>query len=194
MSQLIPINRHYGLYSIPILKICPQKCIGIQFEDIDSAFENLKPKKIIVMTLVKVNSPMNKTFDGLMNELFNELPVNFGKSIREDVLHFPPANIVEKTDLYKIELAAPGMDKADFNVKLDGKILTISAEKKTEASTENEKMIRKEFGYKSFKRSFTLDEKIDAAIITAKYENGILTLELPKKEEVKGGAKEITIQ
>ena len=51
------------------------------------------------MTFVKVNNPINKTFDGLMNELFNELPVNFGKSIREDVLHFPPANIIEKTDL-----------------------------------------------------------------------------------------------
>ncbi len=146
------------------------------------------------MTFVKVNSPMNKTFDGLMNELFNDLPANFGKSIREDVLHFPPANIVEKGDFYKIELAAPGMEKADFNVKLDGKILTISSEKKTEAAAENEKMIRKEFGYKSFKRSFTLDEKIDATNITAKYENGILTLVLPKKEEVKGGAKDITIQ
>ena len=146
------------------------------------------------MTLVKVNNPINKTFDGLMNELFNELPMNFGKSIREDVLHFPPANIVEKADLYKIELAAPGMQKADFNVKLDGKILTISAEKKAETTSENEKMIRKEFGYKAFKRSFTLDEKIDAANITAKYENGILTLELPKKEEVKGGTKDITIQ
>ena len=146
------------------------------------------------MTFVKVNSPINKNFDGLMNELFNELPVNFGKSIREDVLHFPPANILEKADLYKIELAAPGMEKADFNVKLDGKILTISSEKKTEIKAENEKMIRKEFGYKAFKRSFTLDEKIDATNITAKYENGILTLELPKKEEVKGGAKEITIQ
>lgn len=146
------------------------------------------------MTLVKVNNPINKTFDGLMNELFNELPVNFGKSIREDVLHFPPANIVEKADFYKIELAAPGMEKADFNVKVDGKVLTISAEKKTEATAENEKIIRREFGYKSFKRSFTLDEKIDSAIISAKYENGILALELPKKEEVKGGAKEITIQ
>ncbi len=146
------------------------------------------------MTLVKVNNPINKTFDGLMNELFNELPMNFGKSIREDVLHFPPANIVEKADLYKIELAAPGMQKADFNVKLDGKILTISAEKKAETTSENEKMIRKEFGYKAFKRSFTLDEKIDATNITARYENGILNLELPKKEEVKNGAKEITIQ
>lgn len=146
------------------------------------------------MTLVKVNNPINRTFDGLMNELFNELPANFGKSFREDVLHFPPANIVEKADQYKIELAAPGMEKADFNVKLDGKVLTISAEKKTENTTENEKMIRKEFGYKAFKRSFTVDDKIDAANIAARYENGILTLELPKKEEVKGGAKEIAIQ
>ncbi len=145
------------------------------------------------MTYVKVNNNINKTFDGIMNELFNELPVNFGKSIREDVLHFPPANIVERTDLYRIELAAPGMLKSDFIVKLDGRILTISADKKTEEAAENEKMIRKEFGYKSFKRSFTVDEKIDGVNITAKYENGILTLELPKKEETKT-AKDIVIQ
>ena len=146
------------------------------------------------MTLVKVNNPINKTFDGLMNELFNDLPTSFGKSIREDVLHFPPANIIENNEQYKIELAAPGMEKTDFNVKLDGKVLTINVEKKAEAARENEKMIRKEFSYKPFKRSFTLDEKIDAANITAKYENGILKLELPKREEVRNGAKEIAIQ
>ncbi len=146
------------------------------------------------MTLVKVNNPINKSFDGLMNEIFNELPISFGKSLREDVLHFPPVNIVEKNDFYHIELAAPGMEKADFNVKLDGKVLTISTEKKEEKSTENEKMIRKEFSYKSFRRSFTIDDKIDAANIAAKYENGILKLDLPKKEEIKNGAKEITIQ
>lgn len=146
------------------------------------------------MTFVKVNNPINKTFDGLMNELFHDLPVSFGKSIREDVLHFPPANIVEKQDFYQIDLAAPGMEKADFNIHLDGKLLSISSEKKTESTGENEKLIRREFGYKSFKRSFTLDDKIDAANITARYENGILTLELPKKEEVKQGAKNITIK
>ena len=146
------------------------------------------------MTFVKVNNPINKSFDGLMNELFHELPINFGKSIREDVLYYPPANIIEKNDSYMVELAAPGMEKADFIVKLDGKILTISTEKKTEAAAENEKIIRKEFSYKSFKRSFTLDEKIDATNITARYENGILKLELPKKEEVKNGAKDIVIQ
>ena len=146
------------------------------------------------MTFVKVNNPINKSFDGLMNELFHDLPVSFGKSIREDVLHFPPANIIEKTDFYQVELAAPGMEKADFNVKLDGKILSISADKKTETAKENEKMIRKEFGHKAFNRSFTLDEKIDVANITARYENGILKLELPKKEEIKNTTKEIVIQ
>ena len=146
------------------------------------------------MTFVKVNNPISKSFDGLMNELFNELPASFGKTMREDVLNFPPVNIVEKSEIYHLQLSAPGFDKTDFNIKLDGKLLTISAEKKEEKSAENEKMIRKEFSQKSFKRSFTVDEKIDASGINAKYENGILKLDLPKKEEVKNAAKEITIQ
>lgn len=146
------------------------------------------------MTLVKVNNPINKSFDGLMNELFNELPASFGKTMREDVLNFPPVNIVEKNDGYHLQLSAPGLDKADFNIKLDGKLLTISSEKLADKAAENEKMIRKEFSIKSFKRSFTVDEKIDASGINAKYESGILTLVLPKKEEVKNAAKEITIQ
>ncbi len=146
------------------------------------------------MTLVKVNNPIHRSFDGLMNDLFNDLPLTFGKTLREDVLHFPPANIVEKNDHYQIELAVPGMEKADFNVKLDDNLLTISAEKKTEKNAETDKMIRREFSHKAFKRSFTIDEKIDTANISAKYENGILTLELPKKEDVKNGSKEISIQ
>ena len=146
------------------------------------------------MTLVKVNNPINRSFDGLMNELFNELPLSFGKTLREDVLHFPPANITEKKDVYQIELAVPGFNKADFNVKLEDSILTISAEKKTENVSETDKTVRKEFSHKSFKRSFTIDEKIDTTTISAKYENGILALELPKKEDVKNGTKEITIQ
>ena len=146
------------------------------------------------MTLVKVNNPLSKSFDGLMNELFNELPASFGKTMRQDVLNFPPVNIVEKAESYHLQLSVPGFEKADFNIKLDGKILTISAEKAEEKAAENEKMIRREFSQKSFKRSFTVDEKIDASGINAKYENGILKLDLPKKEEVKNAAKEITIQ
>ena len=146
------------------------------------------------MTLVKVNNPVIKTIDGFMNELFNDLPATFGKSIRQDVFNFPPVNIVEKTDGYQLEVAAPGLEKGDFTIKLEGNLLIISAEKKEEIKNETDKIIRKEFSNKAFKRSFTVDEKIDAAAIAAKYENGILKVQLPKKEEVKVVAKEINIQ
>ena len=144
------------------------------------------------MTLVKVNSQITKSFDGFFNDFFNEVP-SFGKKLSDDVFGFPPVNILENANAYQLDVAAPGMGKADFNVKLDGNLLTISAEKKEETKDETAKSIRREFSHKSFKRSFTLDEKIDATNIAAKYENGILKVTLPKKEETKAVAKEITI-
>lgn len=144
------------------------------------------------MTLVKVNNPVAKTFDGLLNDLFNEMP-SLGKNLREDAVGFPPVNITEVADAYQIEVIAPGMEKADFSLKLDGNLLTISAEKKKETKDEHSKAIRREFNYRAFKRSFTLDEMINSGNIAAKYENGVLKVELPKKEEVKAVTKEITI-
>ena len=146
------------------------------------------------MTLVKVNNPVTKTFDGLMNDIFNDLPTTFGKTFREDVFSFPPVNIVENTNAYQLEVAEPGLEKADFNIKLDANLLTISADKKVASKTGSEKIIRNEFSNKAFKRSFTLDEKIESGAIEAKYENGILKLNLPKKEAAKVTSKEITIQ
>jgi len=146
------------------------------------------------MTLVKVNNPVSKSFDGFVNEILNDFPATFGKTFREDVLSFPPVNIIENTNSYQLVVSVPGLEKSDFNIKLEGNILTISADKKEEARLATEKIIRKEFSQKAFKRSFTLDEKIEAAAIEAKYENGILTLALPKKEVAKISSKEITIQ
>lgn len=146
------------------------------------------------MTLVKVNNPATKSFDGLLNELFNDLPATFGKTVREDVFSFPPVNIVETDNGYLLEVAIPGLEKGDFAIQLEGNLLTISTEKKEPLKKENEKVVRKEFSIKSFKRSFTLDEKIEATSIEAKYENGILKLNLPKKEVEKLASKVITIQ
>ncbi len=143
------------------------------------------------MTLVKVNHPVARTFDGLLNEFFNELPV-WGRNPKPESLGFPPVNITEKENHYLLELAAPGLEKTDFNVKVDDKLLTISVEKK-EAAEENGKSIRREFQCPSFKRSFTLDEKINASGIAARYENGVLKLELPKRQEVKAAEKTITV-
>ena len=70
----------------------------------------------------------------------------------------------------------------------------IPAEKKEEAVNEKEKVVRKEFKQPAFKRSFTLDEKINAEAISAQYVNGVLTLNLQRKEEVKTGVKAIVIQ
>ncbi len=146
------------------------------------------------MTLVKVNNNgFGRSIDGMMKDLFNEFPSTMAKTFREDVFNFPPVNIVEKAEGYEVELSVPGFEKADFSVKLDNNVLTISTEKKEESATQDAKLIRKEFSYKSFKRSFTIDDKIDAENIAAKYENGILKLELPKKEIVKAGAKDINI-
>ncbi|MFN8245036.1 MAG: Hsp20/alpha crystallin family protein [Ferruginibacter sp.] len=145
------------------------------------------------MTLVKVNNPATRSFDGLMKEFFNDFPATFGKTMREDVFRFPPVNITEKNEAYSIDMAVPGFDKADFQIKLDNQLLTISAEKKEEKNENTDKLIRREFSHKSFSRSFSLDEKIDADHISARYENGVLMLNLPKKAEAAKSAKEINV-
>ncbi|MEO6355318.1 MAG: Hsp20/alpha crystallin family protein, partial [Ferruginibacter sp.] len=77
------------------------------------------------MTFVKVNNQPARNFDGLMKDIFNEIPASFGKTFREDVLGFPPVNITESAKAYQLEVAAPGLEKTDFTVKLDGTLLVI---------------------------------------------------------------------
>lgn len=149
------------------------------------------------MTLVKFNRrPFESSFNNFVDEVLNDMPAFFKNDPRQpgQWSGFVPVNINESEKSYNLDLVAPGFDKADFKVNLENDILTISAEKKEEIKNENEKEIRKEYSYRSFKRSFTLDEKIDAAAIEAKYVNGVLTLNLPKKEEVKQASKQINIQ
>ncbi len=141
------------------------------------------------MTLVKRNY---KTIDNLFDEFFQNFPPVWRK---ENAWNVPPVNIHETTDAFHLELVAPGLKKEDFKVSLEHGQLTISYEKKTENELNNDyKTHRREFGTVSFKRSFTVDDKIVADKIEARYENGVLKLLLPKKEEVKVLPKEITIQ
>ena len=148
------------------------------------------------MTNVKFNSkPFAGTFNNLVDDLFAELPVLFKNDFNNaERKGFVPVNVKETEKGYLLEVVAPGFEKADFKVNLNQNLLTISAEKKEELKEEKEKQIRREYSYRSFKRSFTLDEKIDATNIEASYVNGVLTLNLPKKEEVKASATEIVIK
>ncbi len=142
--------------------------------------------------LVKFNGKQPARYDNFFNDFFNFPSLvaddfNFGKGA------MPSTNVYETTGAYQLEVNAPGRNKEDFKIEVDKGLLTISYEKKEESTTEGPKSIRREFSFNSFKRSFSLDEKIDATAIQAKYENGILKIELPKKAEAKIEPKQITI-
>lgn len=144
------------------------------------------------MTVFKLNQPINRSFNGLVEDILNELPTAFGKSFRENVL-VPLVNIKETKDGYNLDLVAPGRNKEDFKINLEKNILTISSEVVSQDGNTEDKQVRKEFNLQPFKRSFTVDDKIASDKIEAKYENGLLKLHLPKNEEVKATIKEITI-
>jgi HSP20 family protein len=98
----------------------------------------------------------------------------------------PSVNIKENENEFEVEMAAPGMTKDDFKIELNNSVLTISSEKQTEnQSKEDKNVTRREFSYQSFSRSFTLPVIVETEKITAKYENGILRVNIPKKEEAK---------
>ncbi|HET9431475.1 MAG TPA: Hsp20/alpha crystallin family protein [Chitinophagaceae bacterium] len=148
------------------------------------------------MTHVKfTRRPFERSFNTLMDDLFTELPVLFkNDSPQPQWKGFVPVNISETDKNYILEVVAPGFNKEDFKLSVDQNTLTISAEKKEQVGEESKRQIRKEYHYKPFKRSFTIDEKTDASAIEAQYVNGVLTINLPKKEIVKETAKEINIK
>lgn len=148
------------------------------------------------MTLVKFpNRPVNKSFNNLMGDFFATVPSIFRDDfITPNFRSFTPVNVKETETEYVLEVIAPGFQKEDFKINLDNNTLTISADKKEESENKNERLIRKEYKQQSFSRSFTIDENVDAENIVAKYLNGVLTLNLAKKQQVKASVKEITIQ
>lgn len=103
----------------------------------------------------------------------------------------PAVNIKESDDSFNVMVAAPGKSKEDFNIELDNDVLTISSEEKreNETSEDNGRFTRKEFSYSTFKRAFSLPDSVDSAKISASYNNGVLEIALPKKEEAKVQAK-----
>ncbi len=140
------------------------------------------------MTLVKHNY---RNFNNFVDELFNQLPANVSRDLG---LNVPPVNIHETADAFHVEVSAPGLNREDFKVNLEKGLLTISYEKKADSEQKDYKTHRREFTVSSFKRSFSVEDKINVDGIQAKYDNGVLKLLLPKKEEVKVSPKEIAIQ
>jgi HSP20 family protein len=126
-------------------------------------------------TIPEMANWINELFD---NTFEGDLMPNFNKGIT-----LPAVNIKETTNEYVLELAATGMKKSDFNIEVDHKLLSISSELSETKETEETNYTRREFGYSSFKRSFNLPETVDATKVSASYNDGILMVNLPKREE-----------
>jgi HSP20 family protein len=135
------------------------------------------------MTIVRYQNQWPSLFDRFFNNDFESWNRdNFSKTNTT----LPSLNIKENKDSFFVEVAAPGFEKSDFKIELNNEILTISSEKKLSNEVKDgEKITKQEFSYQSFSRSFTLPELVDEEKIAAQYENGILTISIPKKEAAK---------
>jgi HSP20 family protein len=148
------------------------------------------------MTLVKRNNNYYPAFPTFFDNFFNRGLVDWDNwNFSDTNTTIPAVNVKEDNDKFQIEVAAPGMKKDDFKVKVENNVLTISSERKDEKEEKKENYSRKEFSYQSFQRRFNLPEgHIKSENISARYNDGILTIELPKREEVKPQPpKDITI-
>ena len=129
---------------------------------------------------------------------FKQNPFLFG-NLMDDFFpttsaYYPPVNIYENEKGFSIELKIPGVKKEEVSIQMEKGLLTISFQQVENKDENLEKLIKKEFAIKNFKRTFSLDEKINSEAIDAKMENGILTLSLPLKESSNAPKKLINIK
>jgi HSP20 family protein len=137
------------------------------------------------MTLVK-NKTRKSLFPSLSNlfdtDIFERSLLGVNGLQRNLEGSVPSVNITETNEDFRIELAAPGLEKKDFKVEVESGILTISGEKQENVKEDEPKFWKREFSYLSFCRSFNLPENSQPEKIEARYENGILEVKLPKNE------------
>lgn len=132
--------------------------------------------------MVKTHQFGPMALNGFMEELFNGNAPKFFRDAPVHDTHQVPVNVKEQDAGFQIEVIAPGIAKEDFSIQVNDKVLSISFDQKETENKEEGKWLRKEYKVRSFKRNFTLGEKVDAEKIAANHNNGILTLSLPKKE------------
>jgi HSP20 family protein len=147
------------------------------------------------MTLVKFNADkrnngallpgFNDVFDSIINDTF------FNDRM---VTRVPAANISESENHYHVDLAAPGLKKEDFKISLDRNVLNVSVEQQSENNDVQKNYSKREYSYSSFVRSFTLPDSANAESIEAAYENGVLKIDIAKREEAKNVRRQIEIK
>jgi HSP20 family protein len=153
-----------------------------------------KEKEDLTMSLIKFNNAgKNAAVNPGFNDIFESV---FNDSFLTDRMmsRVPAVNISETSDHYVIEMAAPGLNKEDFKINLHRNLLSVSVEQKKEQSEQNKQYNKREFSYTSFVRSFALPDSADDANIEAQYINGMLSIQVAKKDEAKQVARQIEIK
>ncbi len=141
--------------------------------------------------IVTKTFPTAKTINHVFDELFKTFP---NHPASENNMAGASVNITEIEHGYNLAFNAPGRNKEEFKISVENALLTVKYEKATTTEPSEQKFVRKEFSTVNFKRSFNLDDKLNADGIEAKYENGILNVFIPKKAEEKITPKQISIQ
>jgi len=137
-------------------------------------------------TLIKRNSNLFPTAPSFFDDFFTRDVFDWSNTNKAYGVSMPAVNIKENENAFEVEVAVPGLKKEDFKIELDKDVLTVSSEKESQEEKNEENFRRKEFSYSSFKRTFSLPEnKVDGEKVAAKYEDGVLYINLPKREEVK---------
>lgn len=138
------------------------------------------------MSLMKRNGSMLPAFPGF-DDLFTRELFNWGNTNYSSTsTTLPSVNIKENDESFEVEVAAPGMEKQDFNITLDGTLLTISSARRNSTEDKQENYTRREFSYQAFQRSFELPKQVvDEDNINARYDNGLLHITIPKRDEAK---------
>lgn len=140
------------------------------------------------MTLIKRNARIAPALTGFFDDFWTRDFADWGlQNYSAPSTTLPAVNIVETHDHFLVEMAAPGMTKDDFRIELDNETLSISSEKESEREMQNgDKYNRHEFSYQAFQRTFHLPKSVvDEGKINARYEHGILRIEIPKREEAR---------
>jgi len=134
----------------------------------------------------------NPVLPNIFNDLLNEFSIHTND---QGKLSFPAANIKETEKEFNLILAAPGIEKKDFNIDITDNVLTISTERKIENEEVDKNYSHKEFDYQNFKRAFTLPKDIvNVDSIKASYKNGELIINIPKKEIIEERSKLIEVK
>ena len=131
---------------------------------------------------------LSKTIDAaptVFDDFFRPFNEWFGNGPLMRTLTVPSVNISENHDQYTVALAAPGLKKGDFDIRVEGNMITISSEKEEKKEEKDVRYTRHEYSYSSFSRSFTLPDEVNREKIEAAYNDGVLTLTLPKRDDVK---------